>query len=262
MTQNKKASPPSRIVFKLLRFFAGVFYKKIEIVGIEDIPTDNTVIVANHCQLNGPIIAELFMPDNCYIWANGQMVRCREVPGYAMEDFFPYKSRCLRPVYKLASYALSVLLPCVINNARTIPVYRDARIVTTLRTSVRMLEGGRNILIFPECHNKNNNIVNEFQENFVDLARFYYKKTGKELTFLPMYIAPDLGKAVFGQGTRFDSTKDIAEERTRIASFLEKRITELGRALPHHTVIPFDNIPRRSYISNKDIDAIPGEAKY
>lgn len=259
MARKKKPSLISRVTFKILRFFFKLFYKRTNIEGIENIPKSNTVIVANHAQLNGPIIAELYMPENYYIWANGQMVRCRDVPAYAMEDFFPYKSKWTRPVYKLVSYILALLLPCVINNARAILVYRDARIVSTFKTTMRRLTEGNNIVIFPECHKRCNNIVNEFQENFIDIARLYYKRTGIELTFVPMYIAPKMGKAYVGTPTRFDSSCDITEERSRIAEYLSEEITRLGRSLPEHVVVPFDNISEKDYISNKSFDLIPGE---
>lgn len=221
-------------------------------------PERNTIIVANHAQLNGPIIAELFMPDNCFIWANGQMFSAKDVPDYAMADFFPFKSRWMRPIYRLASYLLAPIMPCMMENSRAIPVYRDARIVSTFRTTIRLLNEGKSILIFPECHKKLNNIINEMQENFVDAAKLYYKRTGIELDFLPMYIAPDMNKVFIGHAIKFDSSRDISKERHRIVSYLAESITEMGRSLPEHTVIPFDNISRNEYISNKSFDLLPG----
>ena len=249
----RRPSLLSKITFKVIRFFGRLFYKKTDIIGIERLSGRDIIIVANHAQLHGPIIGELYMPEKIYTWANGQMVRCREVPKYAMEDFFPYKSKAVRPIFKLASFCLAPLLPCVINNARAIPVYRDARIVSTFRNTIRHLEMGHNILIFPECHEKHNNIVNKFQENFVDLAKLYYRKTKKALMFVPMYIAPELGATFVGEGTVFNSTENIAIERVRISSYLSEEITKMGRELPEHTVVPFDNISKKLYPSNREI---------
>lgn len=256
--QNKKTSLLSKAIFRIFRFFAKIAYRKTKIIGIENIPSSNTVIVANHAQLNGPIIAELFMPEDCYIWANGQMVNFREVPSYAMEDFFPFKKGLQRPVFKLASYILAPLLPCIINNARVIPVYHDARIASTFRTTVKMLSKGKNILIFPECHEKCNNIINCLRDNFVDVARLYYKRTGIALRFVPMYISPELDRCYFGEGINYDPSSDAVGERHRITEHLAAEITRIGRSLPEHTVVPFDNISRKKYISNKAFDSIPG----
>lgn len=254
----KKASLPSKILFKTLKFFAKIKYRNMEIVGIEKIQKPGTIIVANHAQLNGPIIAELFMPENCYIWANGQMTDFKEVPSYAMEDFFPYKKGWRRIFFKIASYLMAPILPCIMKNARAIPVYHDIRLAATIKNTVKKLSLGNNILIFPEKHEKQNNIVNQFREHFVDVARIYHKRTGKSLRFVPMYIAPKLDVCLFGDEIVFNPNEEIAIERHKICQHLTEEITRIGRKMPNHTVIPFDNISRKDYISNKDVNQVPG----
>ena len=120
-----------------------------------------------------------------------------------------------------------------------------------------MLQSGANILIYPEKDEKHNNILYQFQENFVDVAKLYYKKTGTELYFVPMYIAPKLKKMYIGNGTNYNSENDIEEERKRISAYLSNEITEMARNLPEHKVIPYRNIPRRYYLTNKEITRVP-----
>lgn len=253
----KITSNLSKIIFKTLKSFAKIRYRKTKIIGMEKIPESHTIIVANHAQLNGPIIAELLMPSDTFIWANGQMTDYREVPSYAMEDFFPYKTGWARPFYRLASYVLAPLMPCVINNARAIPVYHDLRIASTMRNTVRLLAEGKNIMIFPENHEARNNIVNQFRDRYIDVARLYYKRYRIKLNFLPMYIAPSLNACYLGEAVMFDPEEDIVEERHRISEYLVDQITQMGRSLPKHTVTPFDNISRKLYLSNKDVEATP-----
>ena len=62
------------LIFKIIKCLVRLFYGKMEIVGIENLPSDNTIIVGNHCQMNGPIAGELFLPKNCYTWCAGQMM--------------------------------------------------------------------------------------------------------------------------------------------------------------------------------------------
>ena len=116
-----------------------------------------------------------------------------------------------------------------------------------------------NLLIFPEKDEKHNNILYQFQENFVDIARLYEKKTGKPLTFVPMYIAPTLRKMYIGKGIVFNRENDAQEERKRIAGYLSEEITRMARELPRHKVVPYRNIPRKYYLTNKDITEVPHE---
>lgn len=251
--EKKQTSTLYKIIKSLVRFF----YGKMEVIGLENLPEDNAIIVGNHCQLNGPIAGELFLQDNCYIWCVGQMMDLKEVPEYAFTDFWSQKSKWTQPFYKLASYLIAPLSVCIFNNARTIAVYRDMRIMSTFKDSIKLLQQGANILIFPEKDEKHNNILYQFQENFIDIAKLYYKKTGIALTFVPMYIAPKLKKMYIGKGISYQCKNSIEEERKRISKYLSDEITEIACNLPKHTVVPYRNIPKRFYLTNKDIGEVP-----
>ena len=245
------------ILFKIIKAFVRIFYGRMEVVGLENLPKNNAIIVGNHTQMNGPIAGELFMPDNCYIWCAGQMMNLKEVPDYAFTDFWSQKPKWTHPFYKLLSYIIAPLAVCVFNNARTIAVYRDMRIMSTFKESLKMLKDGANILIFPERDEKHNNILYKFQENFIDVAKLYYKQYGISLTFVPTYIAPELRKMYIGKGTDFNGENSIEDERKRISEYLSNEITDIARGLPLHTVIPYRNIPKKYYLTNKDITEVP-----
>jgi hypothetical protein len=246
-------------LFKIIKWLIRLFYCKMEIIGLDRLPKNNTIIVGNHTQMNGPITGELYMPDNCYIWCAGEMMHIKDVPTYAFTDFWSQKPAWTHPFYKVLSYLIAPLAVCIFNNARTIGVYRDMRIMSTFKTTCNMLKDGANILIFPEKDEKYNNILYQFQENFIDVARLYYKKTGIALTFVPMYIAPNLKKSYLGTGITFDPENNIEAERHRISAYLSDQITEMARELPLHTVVPYRNIPKKYYLTNKDITEVPNE---
>jgi phenylpyruvate tautomerase PptA (4-oxalocrotonate tautomerase family) len=256
-TEKKKPSKASTLFFEMIRSTVRFFYGKTDVVGMENLPDHDAVLVANHTQMNGPIVGELYLPKNWYIWCAGEMMNRKEVPAYAFTDFWSQKPKWTHPFYKLLSHLIAPLAACIFTNARTVAVYKDARIVSTFRESVERLKNHENLLIFPEKGETNNNILYQFQENFVDIARFYYKKTGVELTFVPMYVAPKLRTMYIGQGTKFNSQADVKEEKARILQYLTDAITETARALPEHTVIPYRNIPKKHYLTNKDINEVP-----
>ena len=237
-------------LFRFIKYFVRLFYPKTEVVGMENLPDEPIVIVGNHTQMNGPIACELYFPDNCYTWCAGQMMKLKEVPKYAYTDFWSQKPKYIRPFFKIVSYVISPLSVFVFNNARTIAVYKDKRILSTFRESIAKLQDGNNVVIFPEHDKKHNNIVHDFQEGFVDMARLYYKRTGKELSFVPLYIAPKLKKMYLGKPIIFSAKTPIEEERRRICDYLMNEITEIAEGLPEHTVIPYRNIPKKYYPKN------------
>ena len=237
-------------LFRCIKYLLRVFYPKTEVIGLENLNSDQYIIVGNHTQMHGPIACELYFDDDFYTWCASQMINLKEVPAYAYKDFWSQKPKFTRPFYKLASYIIAPLSVFIFKNARTIPVYKNKHILKTFKESVSKLEENKKIVIFPECDKLYNNIIYDFQEGFVDLARLYYKRTGKKLSFVPLYIAPSLKKMYLGKPIKFSNETPIENERKRICNYLMTEITNIARSLPEHTVIPYRNIPKRYYPKN------------
>ena len=238
------------LLYKILKGLVWFFYPKLEVAGSENLPEEAAIIVGNHTQMNGPIAAELYCPGKHYIWCAGQMMHLKDVPEYAFQDFWSQKPKWTHPFYRVLSYIIAPLSVCLFNNAHTIGVYRDTRIVGTFKNTVKRLQEGNHVVIFPEHDVKYNHILYDFQDKFINVAKHYYKNTGKELSFVPLYIAPKLKKMYFGKPIQFCAANPMEEERHRICQYLMDEITEIAQSLPLHTVIPYRNIPKKYYPTN------------
>ena len=243
---SKKCNP----LFKFIRFLAWVVFPKFKVEGAENLPDEPAVIVGNHSKANGPVATQLYLPRQGYTWCIASMMELKEVPRYAFTDFWSGKPKWAHPIYHLASYIIAPLSVLIMNNADTIPVYRDKRVLKTFRASVDKMQEGADIVIFPECYDEHNNIVHEFQRGFADVARMYYKKTGKSTPFVPMYICPNLKKIVFGKPIYYDNTADPKAEADRICMSLMDAISETAYSLPRHKVVTYNNIRKKYYPEN------------
>ena len=58
-----------------------------------------------------------------------------------------------------------------------------------------------------------------------------------------------------GKPVRFDASAPLERERRRICEAMMDGVTELARNLPEHTVVPYPNLPKRNYPTNKN-DAV------
>ena len=241
------------VLFSFIKWCVKLCYPKMQVEGAEHLPKEPVIIVGNHCQMNGPIVGELYVPGEPYIWCAGEMMHLKDVPEYAFRDFWSGKPKWTRPFYKLLSYIIAPLSVCVFNHARTIGVYHDGRILSTFKNTVKKLQEGKSVVIFPEHNVEHNHIICEFQDRFIDIAKLYYKKTGRELSFVPMYIAPELKTIYLGEPVRFCAGEPMETERSRICGELMTRITAIAEALPLHRVVPYNNIPKRNYPTNKAI---------
>ena len=244
---NEKKPWLFRVICRVVRWLN----PKYSLVGTENLPPEPCVIVGNHCQMYGPIAAELYMPRPHYIWCIGEMMHREEVPAYAFQDFWSKKPEKTLWFYRLLSHAIAPLASYVLSNAHTIAVYHDARVLSTFRSSIGHLQAGADIVIFPETHQPYNGIVWQFQEHFADLAGLYFRRTGSSLRFVPMYTAPRLSSIHFGKPILFDPEAPADEERRRVCTALMDSITSLAASLPQHTVIPYPNIPKDKYPLNR-----------
>ncbi len=240
----------SYICYRIIRFFVWVFYPKITVEGVENLPTEPCIVVGNHTQMNGPICAELYFPGKRKTWCAYQMMYLKEVPAYAFEDFWSGKPKWTHWFYRLLSYVIAPVSACVFTNADTIAVFRDNRLLTTFKHTLSALESGENVIIFPECYDPHNHIVYQFQDRFVDVAKLHYKRTGKALAFAPLYIAPTLKKMFIGKSIDFCPDLPMEEQRRQICDYLMAEITKLADSQPLHRVVPYPNVPKREYPYN------------
>ena len=247
MTEKKTS-----VLFKIIKWFVKMFYPKTLVEGVENLPDEPVIIVGNHCQMNGPLVGELYVPNAPYIWCAGEMMRLKDVPEYAFRDFWSQKPKWMHPFFKLLSYIIAPLSVCIFNNARTIGVYHDTRILSTFKNTVKMLQEGKSVVIFPEHDVKHNHIVYDFQDKFLDVAKLYYKRTGKVLKFVPMYIAPRLRQVHFGEPVAYDPAEPMDTQRVKLCNYLMDEITRVAESLPEHRVVPYRNIPKKYYPSNKE----------
>ena len=237
-------------LYRVIKWFVKLFYPRIQVRGQEHLPEGPAMIVGNHSQMNGPIACELYTPGKHYTWCASQMMKLKEVPQYAFEDFWANKPKSVRWLYKILSYVIAPFSVCIFNNADTIPVYHDARVIQTFKVTTQKLCDGAKVVVFPEGKQKHNHIIHSFQDKFIDIAKLYYKRTGLKLAFVPMYLAPELKLMVYGQPVYFDPEQPVQEQREKICHYLMEEVTALAQKLPRHKIIPYENIPRKNYPYN------------
>ena len=243
-------------IYRGIKWLVRVCYPRMEVVGAENLPEGPAVIVGNHAQMNGPIACELYLPGEHDTWCAGEMMNLKEVPAYAYRDFWSQKPWYSRWFYRLLSYVIAPLSVCVFNNANTIGVYHDSRIISTFKNTVKRLQAGSRVVIFPEHDAPYNQILCEFQDRFIDVAKMYHKRTGRELEFVPLYLAPRRKAMYLGKPVRFRADASLEEERQRICQYLMEEITAMACALPEHIVVPYRNIPKKQYGTNLPKEAV------
>ena len=241
------------ILFRIFYRVIKMFFPRFQVEKKTDLNAPGHIYVSNHAQAYGPLAMYFYFPQKRYIWTIGEMCNRKEVTSYAMEDFWRHKSKWTKWIYKLFSFIiLAPLGSYLLKTADTIPVYKDSRLRQTMSKSIDKLNEGNDIIIFPEYRDLYNKYINEFQINFVDVGRFYTRRTNIDLSFYPVYTCVDLRKILIGEPTKFNSHANIDEERMRIVRYLQDEITKLGESLPNHTIVPYINNKRKYRQKSKE----------
>ena len=236
--------------YKCIKGTVRFFYQKTKVFGEENLPDGPAIIVGNHAQANGPVACELYFPGRHATWTIAEMMDKKTVPAYAYQDFWSQKPKGVRWFYKIIAHLIGPLSECIFTNADTIPVYKDRRIFETFQQSVEAMKEGTRVIIFPECYDEYNNVVHQFQTGFVDVAKRYYRETGQEPWFVPLYVCPSLKRLVIGKPVQYNHEAKIKDEQLRITSYLMKEISEMAYALPRHRVTPYPNVSKKEYPEN------------
>lgn len=237
--EKDKKTKKKKPFYRFLKKIAYAFYKKREVIGLENIENKKVMIVSNHSQVHGPFSCEFYYTNKKLIWATSEMFDKKAFPAYAMDGFFYDKPKRTRWFYKMISHMLAPLVQYVFKNADALPVYKDNRMISTFKQTIEALHEDYNIILFAENGTPYNEIVCEFHDKFVDVARMYYNKYKEEIYFAPMYVCVELKKVLVGKPIKYDHTLKIEDQRKLVCDYLKTEITNLAKSLPQHRVIPF-----------------------
>ena len=115
----------------------------------------------------------------------------------------------------------SIMVYTMTKKAKAIPVSREnpRANIKTMQESVETFEKGKDIVIFPELSYVDEG-VGEFQTGFEHLAKYYHQKTGKKVTFYPVFISQINKKMYIEKPITFNPQNDSNDEKKKITTYL------------------------------------------
>ncbi len=210
-------------LFSAVRGIAKPFLPVRRAVYAEPVGEDPCIFIANHIGAMGPIYMAATFPlgENAAIWCNEGVMDEKLIVEYARHDWWWRPESRLAPFYSATvPYLAKAIVPRLMRSAPTIPVYRDSRIMTTMRQTVRALKEGRHIIIFPELPDGYDSHAEKLQMGWLNIVSLYRRQTGKELKMVPVYIDQKAKVFRVGKGITADADIPLAEQEDRIERYL------------------------------------------
>ena len=188
--------------------------------------TDETrVFVTNHYEIYGPVVMFLRFPFKFRPWVIDKMCYPESIEKHVGIGFYS-NYKFLPKWFKVFLVKIAKrLILFVIRFARPIPVSRDnpRANIKTLQTSVEVLNKKQNILIFPEL-NAVKEGVGDFMSGFEHIGKYFYQKTGKRISFYPVFISKKKKTMYIEKPVIFDPTNEPNAEKERIVTSLHDSI--------------------------------------
>lgn len=218
---------------------ARIMFRKAKTTYETPVPDEPAVFVSNHSGVRGPVMTTLYFPRRQNSWTVSFALDQEKVKNYAYHDILFGDARRCKGFWRFLSKIIGALLPSLLRFENVIPVYHDSNIVKTFKQSVKALKDGNDLIIFAESPQRYTPYVNRLQPGFVDLAKLYYRRSGKCLRFYPMYVEKKNAVISIGTPIVYDPEQLMEEQREQITAYLADEIDRLARKLPPHKPRPF-----------------------
>lgn len=179
------------------------------------------VFVSNHYEAFGPIAVFLRFPYKFRPWVIDKMCYPETIEQQFSIGFYNnYKwipkwiKVCLVKIAKR-------LILFAIRFARPIPVSRDnpRANIKTMQISTETLNKNCSVYIFPEKDSVKEG-VGEFMSGFEYLAKYYYQKTGKKISFYPVFVSKKKASMYIEKPIIYNPDNDPNQEKERIINDL------------------------------------------
>ena len=210
-----------RKFYRFCRGIARIFTGRMKTEWEEPFVEGPCVFAVNHDGANGPILmcTEFPLRDQCHPWINAPVFDRKAMPEYVRNDFW-WKPGCFgEPVIKhVVPRVASWIIPPLMKGADGVPIYRDQRIMTTFRESVKLLKQGEKLVIFADGIDENGEYKNEIHSGWLALGELFYKSAGQALRIYPVHVCKQERCFYVSKPVFYDPSRRFRDQEQELAA--------------------------------------------
>ncbi len=238
----------------VFRFFSKMLFKPIFAVKteslIKDLP-DKAIIVSIHAAKNGPMAIGMSYPKFAAMWGHHNMVGTyRERFSYLRNVLYIQKLHKNKFVATFKALYEAFFSIYIYKGLKVIGTYTDMRLLSTIRSSMEVLDAGASIVIFPEDSSEGYfDEVRSAFPGFVMLSMLYYSKTGEDVPIIPAYVSTKKKRLIIGTPRYAHEMELSGMKKEDIADAIKDDINSLYRSYiltDEKAAATFPNAPVRT----------------
>lgn len=232
MSKEKKFKQKRKWWFRALKSIIRVSgrYKKPEFIFLGEGFKNSSIILSNHEGTDSPLTLELYANKPIRMWGTHEMNSgLIKMYKYQTKVYYHEKKHWNLFLARLFCLIASPLTNLFYKGLNLISTYPDARFIKTLRQSMRALEEGDNVVIFPE--DSTNGYLEElegFHGGCVMLAETLYKRGIDVPIYVTYFRKKDL-KYIVDKPVLYSELKKDGSTREEVAKKLLERCNKIGR---------------------------------
>ena len=223
--------------FRFIKKLTKGRYKKPKFVYLGEEISAGGVILSNHEGTDAPMSLELYLDKPIRMWGahemNSGLIKMYK---YQTRVYYHEKKGWNIHLARLFCLLASPLTNLFYKGLQLISTYRDSRFIKTIRESVKALQEGDNIVIYPEVSDKGYLAELEgFHHGFALLAETCERK-GIDLPIFVTYFKKDCLVYVIDKPVLWSELKKSGDSREEVVKKLLLRCNELGKLADNYAV--------------------------
>ena len=203
---------------------------KSKIVGKEKVSSDDEarVFITNHYEMFGPITNVVSLPWKFRPWIIDKMIDESTVEEQMGLLLYKQYKKVPRWIKTVIIKCIKSIMVFTMKAFKGISVSRDnvRANLKTMKISTETMEKNKAILIFPEKYYVKEG-VGPFMKGFEHIGKYHYQKTGKKITFYPMFTSYKNKTIYIGEPITFNPNIDNNIQKDEIVKHLNDEMVNL-----------------------------------
>ena len=229
-TEEKKIKKERKLWFRCLKNIMKMRYKKPQFIYLGEEFKTGGIILSNHEGTDAPMSLEIWNDAPIRMWGahemNSGLIKMYK---YQSRVYYHEKKHWNLHLARLFCLIASPLTNMFYKGLNLISTYRDTRLMKTIKESIKAIEEGQNIVIYPE--NSEDGYLAElkgFHAGFVVLADTCLKK-GIDVPVYVTYYKKKENQYVIDAPIKYSEIVKKYKTKEEITNALCSRCNELGK---------------------------------